>query len=314
MNFSKIDNILIGFFIFIFIGSIYLLANINKQDTRVKQANDIGKITNVKNNVRRKNINMITWHDVSESDAIQEDDVIFTNDKSSALLTFNDGSRLSIEGDSLIRLKDIKDSVEVVLEKGEIQINNQNKMLVSMDGKAKQNLGLSENSIFSLSNRDNNIEIQSIQGKAELADGGKIEDGENANISKGKLGKITSSLKISKGHIEEDNAYIEWSSDSKVKNFSIELSEDPLFTNSKKLDSANTSVKTPWNKPIAYVKVSSLDQSGKVLKSIRSKIYMKNQPKNKTANLEEEGLIDNVVKLFNKMLNNTKRLEKKQAH
>lgn len=311
MNFSKIDNLLIGFFVFIFIASIYLLMNQNSENVRLKQANDIGTITNIKNSVKRKNINNINWHNVSEADAIQEDDVIFTSDKSSALLTFKDGSRLNIEGDSLIRLKDLKDSVEVVLEKGEIQINNQNKMRVALAGKEQQLLGLSENSIFTLSNRDNNIEIHSVQGKADMGKHGEVVNGENVNIAKGKISKPKATIKISEGRIEDNNAFIEWSNDSNLKNFSIQISEDPLFTNYKKIDSAFSPVKIAWNKPVAYVKIMSNDPNETIKRSIISKIYLKNHPQEtKASRIEEESLWKNITRLYNKMLENSKRLEK----
>ena len=284
--------------------------NQGTESVRLKQANDIGTITNIKNSVKRKNINNISWHNVSESDAIQEDDVIFTNDKSSALLTFKDGSRLNIEGDSLIRLKDLKDSVEVVLEKGEIQINNQNKMKVAMAGDQNQQVNIDQNAIFTLSNRNNNIEIHSVQGKADLGQLGEVENGENLNIAKGKINKPKASMKISEGRIEDNNAYIEWSNDSDFKDFTIQISEDPLFTTFKKIDSANSPVKVPWNKPVAYVKITSNDPNETIKRSIISKIYLKNPPREtKAAKVENDSLWENITRLYNKMLDNTRRLE-----
>jgi hypothetical protein len=310
MNFSKIDNLLIGFFLFIFIASIYLLMNHSSGNARLKQADDIGTITNIKNTVKRKNINNINWHDVSESEAIQEDDVIFTNDKSSALLTFKDGSRLNIEGDSLIRLKDLKDSVEVLLERGEIQINSTNKINVGILGENSRKIGIDENATFQLSNRGNNLEIHAIEGTANDSAGTEIKSGENINISKGVVKNLKSTVRLSEGHISNEGAYIEWSNESELKNFTIQISEDPLFTVFKSVDAANSPIKISWNKPVAYVKIISNDPSQKMKQSVVSKIYLKNKPKDKMSQSEEESIMDNVVRYYNKMLDNSKKLEK----
>lgn len=311
MKFSKIDNLLIGFFVFIFIASIYLFINRDSNNLRVKQANDIGTISNIINNVKRKNTTMLNWHKVSEADAIQEDDIIFTDAKASAILNFKDGSRLSIEGDSLIRLKDLQGSVEVVLEKGEIQINNQKKMKVALTGEKNESLGLAENSVFALSSRNNNIQIQSIQGSADLGKLGEISNGENVNVNKGKINKAKAQIKISESRIEDDTAVIEWSNDSDLKNFTIQISEDPLFTTFEKIDSANSPIKIPWKKKVAYIKITSNDPNETIKRSIISKIYLKNAKQDtQAARVSEEGVWDNVTRLFNKMLDNSKRLKK----
>ncbi|MDO9184054.1 MAG: hypothetical protein Q7U04_16695, partial [Bacteriovorax sp.] len=195
MKFSRIDNTLIGFFILVFISSIYLLVVVQNNQEHVSQALEIGTIKEVNNSVKKRHYTMLTWHNAAVTDALQEDDVIFTSENSSALLMFNDGSLLNIEGDSLIRLKG---EHGIILEKGQIQINNEqssdpSKLTITLAQKNNQKLTMGENSIFKLSKNNDNIEINSIKGNGSLSsqdNTSEIKNGQNFNIEKNKIKKI----------------------------------------------------------------------------------------------------------------------------
>jgi hypothetical protein len=313
MKFSKLDNTLIGFFVFIFISSIYLLMTQDRLVVSLKPATSIGIIKEIKNTVKKRNISMMTWHNTVEADTVQEDDIIFTNNKSSVLLTFNDGTILNIEEDSLIRLKNFKDTYGIVLEKGQIQINNQKNINVEIIQQNTSQISISDNAIFKLSNKNNTITINSLKGNAEIKSlnlNSTIQDGQNLDISGNKSNKYNSSITLTQGFIYNNNIHLEWKNDSDITDFIIYISDDSAFLKPQKIISTGSAIDVSWNKPVAYIKISYTNKSNKLFQSIPRKIYSTISEKEAPLEEKEKGIWKRMVDLFNKMLKNTSKLKK----
>jgi hypothetical protein len=104
-------------------------------DTTSKTA-VVGKISAVKNNVRRRTQSGFVWSSVSSQDPVFEADSIFTDDAADASIDLQNGNMIKIDPKSLVVIKTRNQSVQLDLRYGSLtgKVSKETPLVISQNG------------------------------------------------------------------------------------------------------------------------------------------------------------------------------------
>ena len=103
------------------------------QKNKTSNKNSIGKIQIVKSDARLKNSKQFFWADAKRNDVINLGDSIFVGDQSSVQIIFNDGSKMIIAANSLIKFNSENKKLKLSLQYGSVKTEKTSDQLVLDD-------------------------------------------------------------------------------------------------------------------------------------------------------------------------------------
>lgn len=186
----------------------------------------IGGVTTSQNDVRRKNLDTFSWLPASRSDAIYQNDSIFTGDRSEATITLQDGSQIHVEPNSLITLN---------VKNGQMTLDLRYGNLVSEVGANTALIVKSGAEEFKLENTSKSSEKSKIRfNKAHSGNvdlkllAGQVHFSDKKNATKKELQKDTAMAVSAKGDIKQfEVAQIHISDQNKIDRIRT-TPEEPL--------------------------------------------------------------------------------------
>lgn len=95
-------------------------------------ASTIGRVTKTKNDARLKRSFLFSWNESSSGDQLLANDLIFTNEDSSASFELSQGQEVSVKSQTLLRVK--KQSLEIKNGEVELSLNDPGKKLIIIVG------------------------------------------------------------------------------------------------------------------------------------------------------------------------------------
>lgn len=125
------------------IGS-YLYHQSNSQTLLLRNLNPIAKISQLEFDSNRKIPGTLNWVSTNQNDILYQGDQILTDDRSTVLVAFDSGPELIIGPQTLIKIELIKDSFNINIIKGSIQLKNKSYKKVLVSDKNQKLLELNE--------------------------------------------------------------------------------------------------------------------------------------------------------------------------
>lgn len=136
----------------------------------------LGQVFELQNDVRRRSFDNFSWHDLGSNEALFHNDRIFTDKDSTAQLEFSSGNRIKVSEESLFKITQETDGINLNIEQGIIfaTLNNANEAFVVKVGDQIYEI-TSNDSKIKISNSNGNKELSVLDGKASVRLGDREE-------------------------------------------------------------------------------------------------------------------------------------------
>ncbi|MFG1527972.1 FecR domain-containing protein [Halobacteriovorax sp. RZ-2] len=136
----------------------------------------LGQVFELQNDVRRRSFDNFSWHDLGSNEALFHNDRIFTDKNSTAQLEFSSGNRIKVSEESLFKITQETDGINLNIEQGVIfaTLNNANEAFVVKVGDQIYEI-TSNDSKIKISNSNGNKELSVLDGKASVKLGDREE-------------------------------------------------------------------------------------------------------------------------------------------
>jgi hypothetical protein len=197
----------------------------------------IGRIISIRNVVKRKYDNSLVWYNIEEGTPLYEDDWIFTGAGSKVVIQFNDGGTLTIEPDSIIVLNQEKGKLNLSLAHGSFLADLKSDTSITIDNNGKKETITASKSKVKVVDTKSLSKIAILEGTAEIA-GQKIKENEQVQVdekgvTKQELFVILNEPESYSTHWYEDGQKVKfsWETSVDVDEYTLEMSQDPDFTN-----------------------------------------------------------------------------------
>ena len=120
--------------------SAWLIYDLTFNKFELNGQEPIGKISLVKNHVKRKFNRSLVWYDVAKQETVYENDWIFTGSASETQIELNEGGQLTVDPDSLIILTKKNGNIKLNLQHGSLIANVSSDVEINVlkDGKLEQ--------------------------------------------------------------------------------------------------------------------------------------------------------------------------------
>lgn len=197
MNSRKVDLYLIVLFLLIVVYSGYQVFY-HKYSLPFSGGERIslGKLSFLSNDVRKRSFDQLAWEEAADRDVLYNNDRIFTDANSEAMIKFDSGNELKIGEETLFQLSLEGDSVNLDLEQGIVFAN--------LNSTAQSFVVVVNNQIFEIKSNKARLKIDKKKGYVSVVDGSasfKVGN-KNISVSSGKSVALDASLSI-KDSIEE---------------------------------------------------------------------------------------------------------------
>ncbi|WP_412470320.1 MULTISPECIES: hypothetical protein [unclassified Halobacteriovorax] len=136
----------------------------------------LGQVFELQNDVRRRSFDNFSWHDLGSNEALFHNDRIFTDRDSTAQLEFSSGNRIKVSEESLFKITQETDGINLNIEQGVIfaTLNNASEAFVVKVGDQIYEI-TSNDSKIKISNTNGNKELSVLDGKASVRLGDREE-------------------------------------------------------------------------------------------------------------------------------------------
>ncbi|EPZ49394.1 sigma factor regulatory protein, FecR/PupR family [Bacteriovorax sp. BAL6_X] len=136
----------------------------------------LGQVFELQNDVRRRSFDNFSWHNLGSNEALFHNDRIFTDKDSTAQLEFSSGNRIKVSEESLFKITQETDGINLNIEQGIIfaTLNNANEAFVVKVGDQVYEI-TSNDSKIKISNSSGNKELSVLDGKASVRLGDREE-------------------------------------------------------------------------------------------------------------------------------------------
>ncbi|MFL5785146.1 MAG: hypothetical protein ACJ76H_11080, partial [Bacteriovoracaceae bacterium] len=136
----------------------------------------LGRVSALEKVVKIKRARALDWVDANASDLVTENQMIYTDELSQAEVEFNEGHRLVISENSLVKIRSRGKENELDVNKGSIRatLSGNEPIIVKMNGEDYELKG--ENANVEINLHGNVGEIGVVSGKVELAKDGKTTE------------------------------------------------------------------------------------------------------------------------------------------
>jgi len=132
---------------------------------------EIGHITAVTSDVRKKDSKKIVWEEAEIADKIRKNEMVFTGDNSSVSIVLQDGSIFHLSENTLIVLNIDEEIPKLKIIKGGLSGKLGSSALISFKSKKVEHSITGENASINLSlNKDQSANIEIVEGTARLDD------------------------------------------------------------------------------------------------------------------------------------------------
>ena len=257
-----------------------------------QQKTSIGRLYNLKNDVRLKSSSVPIWEKVKKEQRIFNRDQVFTGGNSFTVFEMEDGGSLQIGENTLFVVTEKNQKNEFILEKGEYFISQKSKTKNSYRvGETLINLSKEGTAHLSVSDKGKDVKIDVMNGSLEAVVKGKkvlVEKDKRIYIKpsgKLKIEKIlvkTLSPNNQKSYMVGSSSVkvnFSWKSNSQKKNYRFELSEKPDFKKkyiSQNVKSENFSYSFTNKNSLYYWRVGVFDgDKGKFVYSNSNSLFFK---------------------------------------
>ena len=116
---EKVDTYIIYLCLLFLLGSVGVLSkNYIFQGSNSGDNTQIGFVSKMKNNVRRKFDSGMIWHDTREKEILFENDWVYTGENSVVTIAFDDGGELTLDPNSLVVLTRNRGKMKLELQHG----------------------------------------------------------------------------------------------------------------------------------------------------------------------------------------------------
>lgn len=198
MRLKSIDQILLVFLFFV--GTIST-AMLFTREERLSNLDSLAVIVSELNTVKRKASLFDSWRDLSLGDTLQEDDQIYTHDRSEVELLFKSGKKIQLLENSLLKISKEDNRERLKLEKGILEANFNQKTgdaPLRIDLKGKTVSLESTTGIVQMESSSSGGRIFVQSGELTINDGNKStvvrENQTVAQEKNGELGKVVDVL------------------------------------------------------------------------------------------------------------------------
>lgn len=213
MNLKTFDKAIIGTLIILIIYLFYKFSLIYNVSSTNNPFQPIGEIQDIFNSAKKRTQSSLNWFKANPGDTVSQNDYLFTGDDSALLITFDNGSQITIESNSLVLIKNMKKIPHINLEKGRISSKN-TKSFYLTNTSQKDPVLFNAISNIVLDKKDQ-INFDIISGKAKITNI-QVSEGSKYNITDNKLIPTSKLITITSLDVTKDKIFIEWSkSDSK---------------------------------------------------------------------------------------------------
>lgn len=256
MKIAHLDKLLIGFFgIFLIIGLYFLLFQESEKPKQISPSKKIGEISEIKNNVKKKNSFSLIWHESSKGDPIVENDFIFTGDDSEVQIMLINGNIINISNNSMIHFLNYQDFPSINLKKGELASNGESPIKINFPESKKEIF--SKGSNFKVSQGTKNIELSVFKGNVLFNNSQKINQGNKLILKDGKKQIAKISLYIKKVEHNKETSTIYLVNKTSSSEILINLYKTKGKTPTESIKSTVDKVDIP--KDYKYISLSSGD-------------------------------------------------------
>ena len=216
----------------------------------------IAEVKTYSNIVKKKPVESVSWESVNSQNKLFQGDQVFTHDDSFAEIVYKDSTSLNLLPNTLLKIEESADGVNVDLKKGFLSLN------FTKDAKKKINLRIgkkklaisSKNATFQISSIKNKSQITLVKGKAKI-DAGKaskfLKNGDSIKIDSNKKEIEITSVDIFPtsprmgASIDFMKGPINFSWKAKIKgngevDYKILLSKSPSLKSAKIINSKST--------------------------------------------------------------------------
>lgn len=194
MRLKSIDQILLIFLFFVGTASTVMLFSREESSSNL---DSIAVIVSEINTVKRKANLFDSWRDLSRGDTLQENDQIYTHDRSEVELLFKSGKTIQLLENSLLKVSKEEDRESLKLEKGVIEANfkqKENDLPLKIDLKGKTVLLESSTGVVQMESTASGGRIFVQSGELTINDGNKstiVKENQAITQEKnGELGKV----------------------------------------------------------------------------------------------------------------------------
>lgn len=132
---------------------------------------EVGSITRIDNDVRRKNQTNFTWLPASNSQVVFQNDSIFTGDRSQAVITLADGTNLTIEPNSLITINLNDGQMSLDLKYGQLESDLAQSQLILLSNGQEYKLSNPQpqkSKVQLTKNYSGHVDVKVASGKAQI--------------------------------------------------------------------------------------------------------------------------------------------------
>lgn len=149
-------------------GALYLDYR-GSNNSRAANLIPIGRVLELNNNAKRKAGTSLVWHEAKTGSVVYQEDWIFTGSESSLVLSLDDGSRIELQSDSIIVLRDINGLLDVDLTHGHLIADLKQKTNLSVSSNGSKTTYSATEGKFKLNNTLKNQNVDIIRGDLQLA-------------------------------------------------------------------------------------------------------------------------------------------------
>ncbi|MDG0816158.1 FecR family protein [Bdellovibrio svalbardensis] len=245
----------------------------------------IGDVATSQNDVRRKNLDTFSWLPASRTDAIYQNDSIFTGDRSEAIIRLQDGTQIRIQPNSLITLNMKNGQMELDLRYGNLVGDlAKGSSLVIKSGTEEFKLDSSDKSQIQFNKaHSGTVDLKLLSGRARFSDKKRTagntdltkdsvlavsKQGEIKKIDQPKIQVTTADKELNYLRTNPDDPMaFEWQSTGDVSRYEVEIAPSEDFTavaSSKQVPEKKASVTDPLSPGQYYWRVKAFDRNGEV--------------------------------------------------
>ncbi|WP_412474122.1 FecR domain-containing protein [Halobacteriovorax sp. YZS-1-1] len=136
----------------------------------------LGQVFELRNDVRRRSFDNFSWHDLGSNEALYHNDRIFTDKDSTAELEFSSGNRLKVSEESLFKITQDTDGINLNIEQGVVfaTLSNSSEAFVVKVGDQIYEIK-SDSSKIKISTDGKNKELSVLEGQAKVRLGNREE-------------------------------------------------------------------------------------------------------------------------------------------
>ncbi|QDK38265.1 FecR domain-containing protein [Bdellovibrio sp. NC01] len=247
----------------------------------------IGDVAVSQNDVRRKNLDNFSWLPASRTDAIYQNDSIFTGDRSEAIIQLQDGTQIRIQPNSLITLNMKNGQMNLDLRYGNLVGDiAKGSSLTITSGKEEFKLegdGQEKSKIQFNKAHSGTVDLKLISGKARFSDVKKSavktdltrdsvlavsKRGEIQKVEAPKIQVVTAEKEMTWMRTNPDDPMgFEWKATGDIGKYEVEISPSPDFATvaaAKSVNEMKTQVTDPLEPGAYYWRVKAYDRFGEV--------------------------------------------------